>query len=240
MANPSSPSTSRAVTTGKWLTPATVGRTASCGLAQGDGQVHGPVADLVAQADRLDRGLPAHGPGQAGHRVGDVEQPGVRAHLPMSSPTADQHRDVAQGPVDPAGADGVAHRLADAVAGRHVEVDGHGVEPAGGDGHDHEVGAVEGPALSRWWWRRWPWPPAPRRPSGPAPPSSPGGRGRCPRARGAPAQRRGPEQVGQQLGRPLVAAAADDRDLGHGSLLVSTWAAVYGDQAWAPGWSRSA
>ncbi len=31
-ANPSSPSTSRAVTTGKWLTPATVGRTDSCGL----------------------------------------------------------------------------------------------------------------------------------------------------------------------------------------------------------------
>ena len=41
---PSSPSTSSAVTTGKWLTPATVGRDRLGGAAQGDGQVHAPVA----------------------------------------------------------------------------------------------------------------------------------------------------------------------------------------------------
>ena len=116
-------------------------------LAQGDGQVHGPVADLVAEADGLDRGLAAHRPGQAGHRIGDVEHPGVRADLAHVLAHADQHGDVAQRAVDAAGADGVAHRLADAVAGRHVEVDGHRVEPTGGDGHDHEVGALERPPL---------------------------------------------------------------------------------------------
>ena len=191
------------------------------GLAQGDGQVHREVAHLVAQSDRLDAGLAAHGAGEGGHRVGDVEEPGVGADLFHGAPDADQHGHIAQGAVDPSRADAVAHRLGDAVGSRHVEVDGHGAEAAGGDAHDHEVG------------------PRQRRPL-----IGGGGHGRLGLQRldqlvgqrfhlrqgvGVDVvehqvhagQGRGSEEVGHQLGAPLVATAADDRHLGaHGVTIL--------------------
>ncbi len=186
------------------------------GLPQGDGKVEGPVPHLVTETDRLNCGLPADRPGEAGHRVGDVEHPGVRADSLHVLGDPDQHGDVAEGPVDPAGADGVPHRLADAVPGRHLQIDGHRVESPGGDGHDHEVGSLECSSLI-------------------------GGGGE--RGLGSQglvdhltqrlhlgqrcrvdvlehdvdaAQRRRGEQIGEELGGPLIAAAADDGDL-HGA-----------------------
>ena len=114
----------------------------------------------------------------------------------------------------PPGPDAVADRLLDAVAGGDVDVDGHGIEPAGGDRHHHEVGAVERAGAGRWWSRWSPWSRACRRRYGRGPPSSRAGRGRCPRAPGAiHASEASAEEVGDQLGRPLVAASADDGDL---------------------------
>ena len=69
--------------------------------------------------------LATDGARERGHGVGDVEQPGVGALVLHVAADAGEHGDVAQGPADPAGADAVAHRLVDAVAGGHVDVDGH-------------------------------------------------------------------------------------------------------------------
>ncbi len=84
---------------------------------------------------------------QRGHGVGDVEQPRVGALVLHVAADAGEDGDVAQGAADPTGADAVAHRLVDAVAGGHVDVDGHGGEAARGDRHDHEVRPLEGTAL---------------------------------------------------------------------------------------------
>ncbi len=167
----------------------------------------------MAEADRLDRGLAAHGPGQTGHRIGDVEQPGVRTHLDHVLCDPDQHRHVSQRAVDPTRAHRVPHRLADSIPRRHVEVDLHRIEPAGRDGHDDEVGTGECPALvggggegdSR---SHLLGQPAPER-------------FHLLERRGVdvlehhvrPVEGLGAQQVGQELRRPLVAAASDDGDL---------------------------
>jgi hypothetical protein len=105
--------------------------------------VHGP-EDGVAEPDdvevRGDRG-------QVGdvhrHRVGVVEQPGVRADRAHVRRDALQHRKRAQRPEDPADADGVADGLPQPVPGGHLEVpDGRGVH-AHLDGVDDVVGAVQ-------------------------------------------------------------------------------------------------
>ncbi len=212
--NPSAPSTSSEVSTGKWLTPVTDGRHGVGRAAQRDGQVHAEVAHLVAEPDRLDAGLPADRPGQRGHRVGDVEQPGVGAVLLHRLADADQDRDVAQRAVDAAGPDGVAHGLGDAVRRRHVEVDRHGAEAPGRDAHDDEVGAVEGDAEVG---------------GGGDGGLGPHGvvelvgqrlhLGERPRIdvlehQVHAGECRCPEEVGHQLRPPLIAAAADDRHIG--------------------------
>ena len=191
-------------------------------LAARDGQVHAEVPHFVAQPYRLDVRLPAHRPRQARHRVGDVEQPRVGAMLLHGLPYADQDGNVAQRAVDAAGPDRVTHGLRDAVPGRHVEVDRHGSETPGRDAHDDEVRAVErGAQIGR-------------------------RRHRGLRAHGVielagqrlhlgqrcridvlehevhTRQRRGPEEIGHQLGCPLIAAAPDDRHLGgHGATVQS-------------------
>ena len=85
--------------------------------AQGDGQVQASCPPRGTDPTVL-RTSPAHRPGEGGHRVGDVEQPGIGALLVHVAADAHQHRDVAQRPVDAAGTDGVAHRLADRRSGR--------------------------------------------------------------------------------------------------------------------------
>ena len=155
------------------------------GPAAGDGQVHAEVPHLVTEADRLDGGLPAHGAGQAGHGVGDVEEPRVRAVLLHGMADPDQDGHVAQRPVDPTRTHGVADGLGDAVGSRHVQVDRHGTEGAGRDADDDEVGAVEcRPEIGGGGHRRLR-PRASRSACGPAPPSWGGAPDRCPGARGA-------------------------------------------------------
>jgi hypothetical protein len=77
------------------------------------------------------------------HRVGVVEQPGVRAQLTDVRGDARQHREGTQRAEDAADADGVRDGLAQPVLRRDLEVaHGRRVHPDL-DRVDHEVGAVE-------------------------------------------------------------------------------------------------
>ena len=110
--------------------------------------------DLVAEPHRLHRGLPGDGAADRGHRVGEVEQPRVGTHRFHVARELEEHRDVPQRAVDPAGPDAVADRLHHAVAGGHREVVAHRREAAGRDVHDHVVGALERAGAGRSCWSR--------------------------------------------------------------------------------------
>ena len=75
----------------------------------------------------LERGLAGERPADRGHGVGEVEDPGVGTQLLDVAGDVEEHRDVAQRPHDTSGADGVADRLAHAVALRDLEVVTHRV-----------------------------------------------------------------------------------------------------------------
>ena len=73
------------------------------------------------------------GAADRGHRVREVEHPRVGTDVLHVARDGDEHRDVAERAGDPAGADGVADPLADAVPfgiSRSWRID---VEAAGGD-----------------------------------------------------------------------------------------------------------
>ena len=142
-ARPSRPSAVSFVMMGRWLTPHTSMSIARMSQSSSSDNWnvasvtswHRPMVsiDVVDVIERVERG----------HRIGEVEEPRVGAELLHVARHADEHRDVAQRPVDPARADGVAHRLLDAVALGHGKVDRHARERTGGDAHDHVVGARE-------------------------------------------------------------------------------------------------
>ena len=113
--------------------------------------------DAVAQADGLDRRRHLRQlPDVHRHRVGVVEQPGVRAHLaacPAAMPR--EHGEGPQRPEDPAHAEGVGDGLAEPERRGHLEVRAGRGDAADLDHVDHEVGAVERRAPvrrgRRWW-----------------------------------------------------------------------------------------
>ena len=146
---PSSPSTSISVMTGKWLIPSITGRRAVWGLRKAMARSMQKPPTSWHRPTVLTRVSRTGGAGERGHGVGDVEQPGVGALVFHVVGDAGEHGDVAQRPADATGADGVSHRLGDAVSGGDVDVEGHGGEPARGDGDHDEVRAFEGFALVR-------------------------------------------------------------------------------------------
>jgi hypothetical protein len=138
------PSTSRAVTTGKWLTPATVGDTASAGLPRAMAR---SIDQLPTSWQRPTALIEVWRHTARVRQVIGLVMLSNQASgqtLPMSSATPTSTGMLRRDRLMPPGPDGVPHRLADAVAGRHVQIDGHRVEPTGRDGDDHEVGALEG------------------------------------------------------------------------------------------------
>ena len=99
----------------------------------------------VAQAHGLDSRVALHGPGEHGHGVGVVQEPGVGADLLHVMGEVHHHRDGAQRPEDAADAQGVGDSLAQAVLFRHLKVgDGAGLVQAHLDGVDHVIGPAQG------------------------------------------------------------------------------------------------
>jgi hypothetical protein len=104
---------------------------------------HGPVHG-VAQAEHLQgRRDRAEVPDVHRHRVGVVEQPGVRADLEHVAGQVTEEGEGAQATEHAADAEGVRDRLPDAEPFRDVEVGERGRVPADRHGVDHEVRAVE-------------------------------------------------------------------------------------------------
>ena len=168
--------------------------------------------DLVAQADGLERGLAGEGPADRGHGVGEVQDPGVGTQLLDVAGDVEEDRDVAQGADDASGSHGVADRLAHAEAVRDLEVVSHRREATGRDVHHHEVGVAQRvTTIGR----------------GASGKRDAAHVGEVLRELDHARQRRvidvvqhdlrvahngGVDEVDEQLRRPLVAAAADDRD----------------------------
>ena len=98
----------------------------------------------VAQPDRAHAGFVQHRAGDHRHRIGVVEQPGVRRHLLHVAGEVEHHRNGAQGPEDAADAERVGDGLPQPVLLGHVEVDHRTrLVAAHLDGVDHEIGAAQ-------------------------------------------------------------------------------------------------
>ncbi len=111
------------------------------------GDLAADAVDLVAETDGLDGGVLGDRPGQGGHRVGEVEQPGIWADTLHRPGQFEHDGDVAEGAGHAARADRVTDRLDDAVAGGDLDIVAHRLQAAGRDRHDDEVGIAQGGLL---------------------------------------------------------------------------------------------
>ena len=101
--------------------------------------------DAVAQAHGFDARVPLHVAGEHGHRVGVVEEKGIRADFLHIPGEVVHDGNGAQGTHDTANPQGIADGLAQTVLLGYLEVDdGAGVIEAHLDGVDYESGPPEG------------------------------------------------------------------------------------------------
>lgn len=119
-----------------------IGRPCAAGGEHG-GEATG-LEHLMAFTPGADAGMGAEErAGQHRHGIGQVADPGLRCMGGDGAADLEHRRDRAQRAHEAAGADRVADRLADAVAGGNVDVMAHVLEGDGQDRDDHHVGAVE-------------------------------------------------------------------------------------------------
>ena len=100
--------------------------------------------DGVAQTDRPDRRTLQHGAGQDRHRIGVVEEPGVRTDLFQLMRKIQHDGNRAEGAEDSADAERVGDRLAQTIFFRDFEVDHRrGLVSADLDGIDDKIGVLQ-------------------------------------------------------------------------------------------------
>ena len=111
---------------------------------EGGQQALGADLDRVAETDRLHAAAAEHRTGEHRHRIGVVEEPGVRRDLFDVAGEVEHHRNRPQCAEDAADAERVGDGLAQAVFLGNLEVDdGRRLIPADLDGVDDEVRVAE-------------------------------------------------------------------------------------------------
>ena len=178
------------------------------------GEHAGGALHTVAETDDLDAES-IEEPAAHGHRIGVVDEQGVRAELVHVGGDLAVGGGRAEKAEDTAGAERIANGLVEAIAAGDLDVEAVGVEAADLEGDDHVGGAVEGAAAVGGGFDTC------REAVVGDELASGGGRalqpvgidvheGEC-----AVAQLGKAEQVADQAKREDVAAGTDDRDLGH-------------------------
>ncbi|OQA87503.1 MAG: hypothetical protein BWY31_00671 [Lentisphaerae bacterium ADurb.Bin242] len=100
--------------------------------------------DRMAEADGLDGSSAEHRAGEHRHRIGVVQEPGVRADFLHVVRKVQHDGNRPEGAEDAADAEGVGDGLAQPVFFRDLEVDhGRGLIAAHLNGIDHEMGSLE-------------------------------------------------------------------------------------------------